>query len=75
LGKGYATEAARWRWLRLRALGLAEIVSFTAATNLRSRAVMERLGMQRNPMDDFDHRRCTKAIRSDGMCVRLRSPP
>ena len=54
--KGYATEAARLALgYGFEALGLAEIVSFTAATNLRSRAVMERLGMQRNPMDDFDH--------------------
>jgi len=46
-GKGYATEAARGA---LRAgferLGLQEIVSFTAVNNRRSRAVMERLGMQ-----------------------------
>ena len=55
-GKGYATEAAR------AALGhgferahLEEIVSFTAATNTRSRAVMERLGMRRDSSDDFDH--------------------
>ena len=55
-GKGYATEAARLALgCGFETLGLAEIVSFTAATNLRSRAVMERLGMQRNPMDDFDH--------------------
>jgi ribosomal-protein-alanine N-acetyltransferase len=55
-GKGYATEAAR------RALtygfdnaGLGEIVSFTTAGNLRSQAVMTRLGMTRNPADDFRH--------------------
>lgn len=55
-GCGYATEAAR---LALEygfgPAGLPEIVSFTAATNLRSRAVMERLGMRRDPADDFDH--------------------
>jgi len=46
-GKGYATEAARGA-LRVgfERLGLLEIVSFTAVGNLRSRAVMERLGMQ-----------------------------
>jgi RimJ/RimL family protein N-acetyltransferase len=45
-GKGYATEAARGA-LRVgfEQLGLQEIVSFTAVNNLRSRAVMERLGM------------------------------
>jgi RimJ/RimL family protein N-acetyltransferase len=34
---------------------LAEIVSFTTAGNLRSRRVMETLGMKRDPADDFDH--------------------
>jgi len=35
--------------------GLDEVVSMTAVTNARSRAVMERLGMTRDPADDFDH--------------------
>ena len=34
-------------------LGLDDIVSFTAAINLRSRALMERLGMRH--VDGFDH--------------------
>jgi ribosomal-protein-alanine N-acetyltransferase len=55
-GQGYATEAAG---LALDdgfdRLGLEEIVSFTAAINQRSRRVMERLGMVRAPVDDFDH--------------------
>ena len=34
--------------------GLSEMVSFTAEVNLRSRAVMERLGMKHDPADDFD---------------------
>ncbi|WP_193188815.1 GNAT family N-acetyltransferase [Nisaea sediminum] len=55
-GHGFATEAAR-RSLAFGFgdLGLAEIVSFTVPANLRSRAVMERLGMTRDPEDDFDH--------------------
>jgi RimJ/RimL family protein N-acetyltransferase len=55
-GRGYATEAAT-EALRIgfSDLGLAEIVSFTAEGNVRSRAVMERLGMSRDPDDDFDH--------------------
>ncbi|MDR3621819.1 MAG: GNAT family N-acetyltransferase [Paludisphaera borealis] len=55
-GRGYATEAARAA-LRFGfdELGLDEIVSFTVPDNLRSRAVMERIGMQRSPVDDFDH--------------------
>lgn len=46
-GKGFATEAARSA-LRVgfEVLGLPEIVSFASVGNLRSRAVMERLGMQ-----------------------------
>jgi ribosomal-protein-alanine N-acetyltransferase len=57
-GHGYATEAARAA-LRFgfEAIGLDEIVSFTTVANVRSRAVMERLGMRRDPADDFDHPR------------------
>ena len=57
-GRGYATEAARavlahaWD-----AVGLDEVVSFTAAGNARSRAVMSRLGMKHDPAADFDHPR------------------
>jgi len=32
-----------------------EIVAFTAKPNLRSAALMQRLGMTRDPADDFDH--------------------
>jgi RimJ/RimL family protein N-acetyltransferase len=38
-------------------LGFDEIVSFTVPTNVRSRAVMERLGMTPDPWHDFDHPR------------------
>lgn len=57
-GKGYATEAAR-EALRygFETLRLDEVVSFTAAVNLRSRAVMERLDMRRDPAQDFSHPR------------------
>ena len=55
-GRGYATEAARAAaGYGFGAAGLEEIVSFTAVANVRSRAVMERLGMTRHPRDDFDH--------------------
>jgi RimJ/RimL family protein N-acetyltransferase len=55
-GKGYATEAAKavlakafdeWQ--------INEIVSLTTVQNVRSRQVMERLGMTYDPKDDFDH--------------------
>jgi RimJ/RimL family protein N-acetyltransferase len=55
-GQGYATEAAR-RLLQhgFATCGLAEIVAFTTVANQRSRALMERLGMRRDPEDDFEH--------------------
>ncbi len=55
-GFGYATEAARALLVHgFEHLGLDEIVSFTAATNLRSQAVMRRIGLERRPDLDFDH--------------------
>jgi RimJ/RimL family protein N-acetyltransferase len=55
-GHGYATEAARLALaFGFDALCLPEIVAFTAAANLRSRRLMERLGMHYRPEDDFDH--------------------
>ncbi|HVG03926.1 MAG TPA: GNAT family N-acetyltransferase [Burkholderiaceae bacterium] len=57
-GRGYATEAAQLALdYGFRKLQLPEIVSFTAAGNLRSRRVMERIGMQRDFAGDFDHPR------------------
>ena len=55
-GHGYATEAALASLgFGFTDLGLGEIVSFTSAANVRSWAVMERIGMTRDPADDFDH--------------------
>ena len=55
-GHGYATEAARASVAYgFDQAGLDEIVSVTAVVNAPSRAVMERLGMVRDPADDFDH--------------------
>jgi RimJ/RimL family protein N-acetyltransferase len=57
-GSGYATEAGRAALAYgFDDVGLNEIVSFTAQGNTRSRRVMERLGMRRDPADDFDHPR------------------
>ena len=54
-GKGFATEAARSA-LRVgfEVLGFSEIVSFTSVRNLRSRGVLERLGM-REAAETFEH--------------------
>jgi RimJ/RimL family protein N-acetyltransferase len=55
-GQGYATEAARASLaFGFEEIGLDQIVSFTSAENMRSRAVMERIGMTRSPDDDFEH--------------------
>lgn len=57
-GNGYATEAAR-EALRFgfEDLGLKEVVSFTTVSNVASRRVMERLGMERDVAGDFAHPR------------------
>jgi RimJ/RimL family protein N-acetyltransferase len=55
-GQGFATEAAQAALnFGFECLNLDEIVSFTVPANQRSRRVMERLGMTRQPADDFDH--------------------
>lgn len=54
--QGLATEGTRAAVrYGLETLGLQEIVSFTVPANARSRRVMEKLGMTRNPVDDFEH--------------------
>lgn len=54
-GQGYATEAGGEALRFGFETGLSEVVSFTSVHNIRSRAVMERLGMTREPADDFEH--------------------
>jgi RimJ/RimL family protein N-acetyltransferase len=55
-GQGYATEAALLALdYGFDALGLDEILSFTAKINERSQRVMRRLGMQHFQAEDFDH--------------------
>lgn len=57
-GQGYATEgASAVRDFAFDVAGLDEIVSFTAASNARSRRVMEKIGLRRDPDGDFDHPR------------------
>ena len=55
-GQGYATEAATAALDdAFERVGLHEVVSFTSVPNLRSQAVMRRLGMSHDPDEDFDH--------------------
>jgi RimJ/RimL family protein N-acetyltransferase len=57
-GRGYATESAMsvldWAF-SVEGGDLAEVISFTASVNARSRAVMERIGLERDLTGDFEH--------------------
>lgn len=56
--RGYATEGARAALeYGFDRLSLPQIVAFTVAANVRSRSVIEKLGMTCNAADDFDHPR------------------
>ena len=55
-GRGLATEGAREvARFAFTGLGLDSLVSFTVPANRRSRRVMEKIGMIRDPAEDFDH--------------------
>lgn len=84
-GKGYATEGARaCLEVAFGQLDLDEVLSFTVPANVRSRGVMERLGMRRSPADDFEHPRVPEGhplrlhvlyrIRRDVWLARSRCP-
>lgn len=57
-GGGYAAEGATaalsWGFANL---DVPEIIAFTARSNLKSQAVMRRIGMTPDPARDFDHPR------------------
>lgn len=74
-GAGYASEAARAALEHgFEVLGLPEIVAFTATTNLRSQAVMDRIGMTRREDLDFDHPALPKGHRLERHVVWAASP-
>ena len=55
-GQGFATEAARATLQDgFERFAFDEIVSMTSVGNTRSQRVMQKLGMTRDPADDFDH--------------------
>lgn len=55
-GQGYATEAAAAALLdAFTRIGLGEVLAYTSEDNARSQAVMQRLGLQRDPARDFSH--------------------
>jgi RimJ/RimL family protein N-acetyltransferase len=72
-GAGYATEAAA-AVLRdgFERLGLLEIAAITMQSNVRSRAVMERLGMTRDAASDFDDPGLTHAEDPRTVVYRVR---
>jgi ribosomal-protein-alanine N-acetyltransferase len=56
--RGLATEGARAALRHaFEELRLPEVVALTVPANVRSRRVMEKLGMSYNPVDDFEHPR------------------
>jgi RimJ/RimL family protein N-acetyltransferase len=74
-GHGYATEAARAALdYGFGKLDLDEIVAVTVPANLRSRRVMERLGMSRDPADDYDHPGVIGGPLKRDVLYRLRNP-
>lgn len=74
-GMGYATEAARavvaYGFSRLH---LPEILAMAAAGNVRSHAVMRRLGMTHDPADDFDDPTVPPGPLRHQILFRLRNP-
>jgi len=55
-GRGIATEAASAAArFAFDVLELPSLIALTAVTNVRSRRVMQRLGMRRDPVEDFIH--------------------
>jgi RimJ/RimL family protein N-acetyltransferase len=72
-GSGYATEGARAALaFAFEELSLEEVVSFTSAVNLRSRRVMERLGMTHDPEDDFEHPRVDDRVLRPHVLYRIK---
>jgi RimJ/RimL family protein N-acetyltransferase len=55
-GQGYAPEAAtECLKYAFEEIALDEVISFTAVTNVKSRRVMEKIGLVRDADGDFDH--------------------
>lgn len=72
-GHGYATEAARATLaFGFETLRLPEILAITTAANLRSRAVMRRIGMTRDPGEDFDDLTVAEGVLRGSVVYRVR---
>ncbi|MFF2348251.1 GNAT family N-acetyltransferase [Kitasatospora sp. NPDC058115] len=74
-GHGYATEAARAVLaFGFGTLALPEVLAVTTARNLRSQAVMRRLGMTTDPADDFDDPGAPEGPLRRNVLFRLAAP-
>jgi RimJ/RimL family protein N-acetyltransferase len=74
-GQGLAPEAARVVLDHaFGPLGFSQLVSLTTVTNTPSRRVMEKLGMTRDPADDFDHPRTVGWWGAPHVVYRLSAP-
>jgi RimJ/RimL family protein N-acetyltransferase len=75
-GHGYATEAAAALLdFAFVSLGRPAVISMTAAVNTRSRRVMERIGMTRDPAEDFNHPRVPPGHRLHRHLLYRKSAP
>ena len=76
-GHGYALRAAQIALrFAFKSLRLQEVVSFTARLNERSERLMQRLGMTRSPVDDFEHPKLPPGHRlRDHVLYRIRNAP
>ncbi|MCA2218555.1 GNAT family N-acetyltransferase [Jidongwangia harbinensis] len=74
-GHGYATEAARaCLAYGFGPLARPEILAVAAAGNVRSHAVMRRLGMTHDPADDFDDPTAPPGPLRPSVLYRMRNP-
>jgi RimJ/RimL family protein N-acetyltransferase len=74
-GKGYATEAALATLVfAFETLGLPEVLAVTTVGNVRSQAVMRRIGMTRDPADDFDDPTVPDGPRTRKVLYRIARP-
>lgn len=76
-GRGLAAEAARASaGYAFEELGLDELVAYTAAVNERSWRLMQRIGMRRDPAEDFAHPKLAPGSElAPHRLYRLAAPP
>jgi ribosomal-protein-alanine N-acetyltransferase len=74
-GRGYATDGGRAALdYAFTTLKLREVVALTAASNIPSQRVMQRLGMTHDPQDDFDHPQLSGTSLERCVLYRIQNP-